>query len=271
MIDAVLFHQPQTIFERGVRRGAHQLPRHDFRNAHPGGTLIFRGDFVGDVALRYHSQEYAVLVTHADGAHLFVAQIASRVMDRGFFGDEIDIAAGSDQVRNFHGILLAAGLERMVGRLKQRLQPKFSGRGSGERNTREHATGARTRIREFSFSAKNMENKSKQTALLLERRKILNGRRLSSNNIVALDYRRYSDGFTCIVVLLVHTNHTSVRADEDLGAACNFRRQSEREINFGAGSEVLLHHKVNAARRDIACLTVVRTRLSIDRQANVYR
>jgi hypothetical protein len=151
------------------------------------------------------------------------------------------------------------------------MQPKFNGWGIGERNRREHATAARALIREFAFDTKNMENKSKQTALLLERREILNGRCLSANNIVALDYGRYSDGFRRVVVLFIHANHSSVSANEDFGAACNFRRQSEREINFGAGSEIFLHHKVNAARRDITCLAVVRTRLSIDRQANVYR
>jgi hypothetical protein len=139
------------------------------------------------------------------------------------------------------------------------------------RNTRDLATEASTRIREFAFNKKTMENKSKQTALLLEPRKMLNGRRFSPNNIVALDYGRYSDGFRRVVVLFVHANHAPVSANEDFGAACNLRRQSEREINFGAGSEIFLHHKVNAARRDITCLTVVRTRLSIDRQANVYR
>jgi hypothetical protein len=151
------------------------------------------------------------------------------------------------------------------------MQLIFDGREITERITREHATAARTRIREFAFNAKNMEHKSKQTASLLERSKILNGRCLSPNNIVALDYGRYSDGFTRLIVLFIHANDASVRADEDFGATCNFRRQSEREINFGAGSEIFLHHKVNAARRDITCLTVVRTRLSIDRQANVYR
>jgi hypothetical protein len=152
-----------------------------------------------------------------------------------------------------------------------KMQPKFSGRGIGKRSTRERASEASTWIREFAFNTKAIENKSKQTAVLLERRKILNGRSFSANDIVALDYGRYSDGFRRVVVLLIHADHSSVSANEDLGAACNFRRQSEREINFGAGSEIFLHHKVNAARRDITCLTVMRTRLSIDRQANVYR
>jgi hypothetical protein len=151
------------------------------------------------------------------------------------------------------------------------MQLIFDGREMTERSTREHATKARTRIREFAFNTKNMENKSKQTAALLQRRKILYGRCLSPNNVVALDYSRYSDGFRRVVILFIHANHSSVSANENFGAACNFRRQSEREVNFGAGSEIFLHHKVNAARRDITCLTVVRTRLSIDRQANVYR
>jgi hypothetical protein len=96
-------------------------------------------------------------------------------MHGGSFGDEIDIAAGSNQVRNLHGTLLAAGLERMVGRLKRRMQPKFSGWGIGKRDTRELAIEASTRIREVAFNAKAMENKSKQTVLLFARRKILNG------------------------------------------------------------------------------------------------
>jgi hypothetical protein len=153
----------------------------------------------------------------------------------------------------------------------QRKEWKINGRGIGKRNTRERATEASTRDREFAFNAKAMDNKSKQTASLLEQRKILNGRRLTANNIVALDYRRYSNGFRRVVILFVHANHAPVSANEDFSAACNFRRQGEREINFSAGSEIFLHHKVNAARRDITCLAVVCTRLSIDRQANVYR
>src|ERR1700733_13354267 len=100
--------------------------------------------------------------------------------------------------------------------------------------------------------------------------KILNGRSFSANNIVAFDDCRHANRFTRILVLLLHANHTSVSAQEDSGTAWYFRQPSEREISLGAGSKNFLHHKVNAARRDIACLTVVRTRLSIDRQANVY-
>jgi hypothetical protein len=151
------------------------------------------------------------------------------------------------------------------------MQWKFSRCGVAERNARAHAIAACARIREFAFNTENMENKIKQPASLLERRKTLNGRRLSANNIVALDYGRYSDGFRRVVVLFIHAHHSPVSANEDFGATGNFRRQGEREINFGAGCEIFLHHKVNAARRDITCLTVVRTRLSIDRQANVYR
>jgi hypothetical protein len=55
------------------------------------------------------------------------------------------------------------------------MQLIFDGREMTERSTREHATEARTRIREFAFNTKNMENKSKQTASLLQRRKILYG------------------------------------------------------------------------------------------------
>jgi hypothetical protein len=54
------------------------------------------------------------------------------------------------------------------------MQLIFNGWGMTERNAREHAAEARTRIREFAFNTKNMENKSNQTAMLLERRKILN-------------------------------------------------------------------------------------------------
>src|SRR5271156_3099342 len=63
-------------------------------------------------------------------------------MHRGFFGDEIDIAAGSNQVRNFHGTLLAAALERMVGPLKRGMQSKFSAPGSGKLIARELASEA---------------------------------------------------------------------------------------------------------------------------------
>jgi hypothetical protein len=55
------------------------------------------------------------------------------------------------------------------------MQSKFSERGIGERNTRELATEVSTRSREFAFNRKTMENKSKQTAVLLEPRKMLNG------------------------------------------------------------------------------------------------
>jgi len=55
------------------------------------------------------------------------------------------------------------------------MQLIFNGWELTERKTREHASEARTRIREFAFNTKNMENKSKQTASLLQRRKILYG------------------------------------------------------------------------------------------------
>src|SRR5271170_8217222 len=95
-----------------------------------------------------------------------------------------------------------------------------------------------------------MENESKGNAAVSAQREMLDRRRLSANNIVALDYGRHSNRFTRVIILLVHSDNPSVRANEDFGAACNFRRQGEREINFGAGSEIFLHHKVNAARQD---------------------
>jgi hypothetical protein len=63
----------------------------------------------------------------------------------------------------------------MGGQSMQRKQWKINGREIGKRITREHATEASTRIREFAFNAKAMANKRKQPKVLLEHRKTLNG------------------------------------------------------------------------------------------------
>ena len=75
--------------------------------------------------------------------------------------------------------------------------------------------------------------------ILNERKKSLNLRSFAANNIVALDYGRDTNRFRRVFFLLIHANHTSVRAHKHFGTAGNFRRQCEREVNFCAGSQDL--------------------------------
>lgn len=93
----------------------------------------------------------------------------------------------------------------------------------------------------------------------------------AANNIVALDDSGDANRLRRVFFLFIHANHASVGAHKHFGSAGNFRRQGEREVDFSAGSKVFLHGEVNAARRDIPSLAVVRTRFPIDRQADVYR
>lgn len=46
MIDTILLHKAEAIFQRRIGRGRNELTRHDLGNSHPGGTFIFRRDFV---------------------------------------------------------------------------------------------------------------------------------------------------------------------------------------------------------------------------------
>src|SRR5271169_2897348 len=50
--DSVLIHRSETVLDRCLRGRGHELPRHDFGNAHPCRTLILGRHFVGNVALR---------------------------------------------------------------------------------------------------------------------------------------------------------------------------------------------------------------------------
>ena len=59
-----------------------------------------------------------------------------------------------------------------------------------------------------------------------QRKKALNLRGFAANNIVAFDDGRDPNRFRLIFFLLIHANHTAVRANKYFGATGNFRRQS---------------------------------------------
>src|SRR5580704_3881619 len=86
----------------------------------------------------------------------------------------------------------------------------------------------------------------------------------ASNNVVALDYRGDPNRFVLIVLLLIHPNHASVGSHEYFGSTRNFSRQSKGEIYFGSGSEIFLHHEINAAGGNVARLAVMSRGFTID-------
>jgi hypothetical protein len=96
-------------------------------------------------------------------------------------------------------------------------------------------------------------------------------RRFAANNVVAFNDRGDSNGFVLLFVLPVNADNAPMRTNEDFCTASYFSRQGESKINLCAGSKVFLHGEVNAPRGNIASLTVVRPRLSINRQADAYR
>src|SRR6266404_4451054 len=50
VVDAMLVHQTQAILERHIKPHGNQIARHDFADFHPRRTLVFRGNFIGNVA-----------------------------------------------------------------------------------------------------------------------------------------------------------------------------------------------------------------------------
>src|ERR1700677_1129197 len=91
----------------------------------------------------------------------------------------------------------------------------------------------------------------------------------SANNVVALDNRSDPDRLVMIVLLFVHADDASMSSYKHFRTARDLSGQRESEINFCSRSKVLLHHKINAASRDVPCLAVVGRGLAIDRQTDI--
>src|ERR1700722_6734091 len=105
MIDAVLLHQPQAVFQGSVGGGADELTRHNLGDAHPCRALVFSGDFVGNIALRNHTEKNSLFIADAYRTDLALAKITRRVVNCGFLGNKINFATSSNQVRYFHRAL----------------------------------------------------------------------------------------------------------------------------------------------------------------------
>src|SRR3984885_15520483 len=105
MIDAVLLHQPQAVFQGSVGCRANKLTRHNLGNAHPCRAFVFSGDFVGNIALRNHAQKNALFIADSHRTNLALAQVTRSVVNRGFLGNEINFATRSNQVRYLHRAL----------------------------------------------------------------------------------------------------------------------------------------------------------------------
>jgi hypothetical protein len=92
-----------------------------------------------------------------------------------------------------------------------------------------------------------------------------------AHDIVALDHGSDSYGLVVVVRVLVDADDSPVRSNEYLGAAGDFGRKSEREIQLGAWGEIVGHGEVDAARGNVASLSAVRPRLAIDRHPDIDR
>jgi hypothetical protein len=106
MENPMVLHQPETILERRFGSGGDKLAGHDFRDAHPSGTFIFGGHFVGDVALRNHSEQDSLPVANSHGSNGFIAQVASSIVNGCVVANEVNFPAGTDKIGYFHRILL---------------------------------------------------------------------------------------------------------------------------------------------------------------------
>src|ERR1700722_3169309 len=124
MIDAVLLHQPQAVFQGSVGRGADELTRHDLRNVHPCRALVFSGDFVGNIALRNHAEKNTLFIADSYRTNLALAKITRGVVNSGFLGNEINFATRSNQVRYFHRSLRPLIPHACVGAALPSLTPE---------------------------------------------------------------------------------------------------------------------------------------------------
>src|SRR5208283_2297055 len=79
----------------------------------------------------------------------------------------------------------------------------------------------------------------------------------STNNVIALDHRRYSHPWLSILHAAFHANYFSLRANKNIRPPGDLRGQRQSNVQLGTRIQILANHKIQSASRNISRRSLV--------------